>query len=98
MKVNIKPLSNYVLLKLLNPEEKTRGGIYLPDEAQEETHAAEVIAVGPGKVTDEGKTLKPLVKVGDTVLIKGKWAGENVKYEGIEYKMVSDNEILATIS
>lgn len=93
----IKPLSDKVVLKLLDPKEKTSGGIFLPDEAQEETHMAEVIAVGEGRFSESGQLIKPSVKKGQKVLIKGKWAGENVLVDGIEYKIVVDSDILAVI-
>lgn len=93
----IKPLADKVVLKLLDPKEKTSGGIFLPDEAKEETHLAEVIAVGEGRFSESGQLIKPEVKKGQTVLIKGKWAGENVNIDGVEYKIVSDSDILAII-
>lgn len=93
----IKPLSDKVVLKLLDPQEKTSGGIFLPDEAKEETHMAEVIAVGEGRFSESGQLIKPEVKKGQVVLIKGKWAGENVSVDGVEYKIVSDSDILAII-
>lgn len=95
--MTIKPLSDKVVLKLLDPKEKTSGGIFLPDDSQEETHMAEVIAVGEGRFSESGQLIKPSVKKGQTVLIKGKWAGENVTVDGIEYKIVNDSDILAVI-
>lgn len=95
--MKIKPLSDKVVLKLLDPQEKTTGGIFLPDEAQEETHLAEVIAVGDGRFSEAGQLIKPSVKKGQKVLIKGQWAGEKVTVDGIEYKIVSDSEILAVL-
>ena len=95
--MTIKPLSDKVVLKLLEAKEKTSGGIFLPDEAQEETHMAEVIAVGEGRFSESGQLIKPGVKPKQTVLIKGKWAGENVTVDGVEYKIVNDSDILAVI-
>ncbi|PIR42784.1 co-chaperone GroES [candidate division WWE3 bacterium CG_4_9_14_0_2_um_filter_35_11] len=95
--MTIKPLSDKVVLKLLDPKEKTSGGIFLPDDSQEETHMAEVIAVGEGRFSESGQLIKPEVKKGQTVLIKGKWAGENVMVDGVEYKIVNDSDILAVI-
>lgn len=95
--MTIKPLSDKVVLKLLEAKEKTSGGIFLPDDAQEETHMAEVIAVGEGRFSESGQLIKPGVKKGQTVLIKGKWAGENVTVDGIEYKIVNDSDVLAVI-
>jgi len=97
MALKIKPTSDKVVLKLLDPQDKTTGGIYLPDDAQEETHMAEVISVGEGRFSESGQLIKPSVKKGQKVLIKGKWAGDNVTVEGIEYKIVSDQDILAII-
>lgn len=95
--MNIKPLSDKVVLKLLDPQEKTSGGIFLPDDAKEEAHMAEVIAVGEGRFSESGQLIKPSVNEGQTVLIKGKWAGENVIVDGVEYKIVSDSDILAIV-
>ena len=95
--MKIKPLSDRVVLKLLNPKEKTKSGIILPEEAQEESHMAKVIAVGNGRFTETGQLIKPSVKVGQTVLISGKWAGNNVTLDGEEYKIVNDSDILAII-
>ena len=95
--MKIKPLSDKVVLKLLDPKDKTAGGIYLPEESQEEAHLAEVIAVGEGRFTESGQLIKPSVKKGDKVLIKGKWAGDNVTVDGVEYKIVSDTDILAVV-
>lgn len=95
--MKIKPLSDKVVLKLQNPEEKTSGGIYLPESSQEETHIAEVMAVGEGRLSESGQLIQPNVKKGDTVLIKGQWAGDNVTVDGEEYKIVSDSDILAIL-
>lgn len=95
--MKIKPLSDKVVVKLLEPKDKTSGGIYLPDDAKEEAHLAEVIAVGEGRMSESGQLIKPEVVVKQKVLIKGKWAGENVTVDGIEYKIVNDSDILAII-
>ena len=95
--MNIKPLSDKVVLKIKDPKERTSGGIYLPESSQEETHIAEVIAVGDGRFAESGQIIKPSVKVGQTVLIKGKWAGDNVTVDGQEFKIVSDSDILAVL-
>ncbi len=96
-KMKIKPLSDKVLLKLLDPKEKTAGGILLPEEAQEESYLAEVIEVGEGKFSESGQLIRPSVKKGQQVIIKGKWSGDNVTIDGLEYKIVSDSEILAVV-
>lgn len=95
--MKIKPLSDKVVLKLLDPQKQTSGGILLPEEAQEESYLAEVIAVGEGRFSESGQLIKPGVKNGQKVIIKGKWAGDNVTVDGIEYKIVSDSEILAVL-
>lgn len=95
--MNIKPLSDKVVLKIKDPQEKTTGGIYLPESSQEETHIAEVMAVGEGRFSESGQLIKPSVKKGQTVLIKGQWAGDNVTVDGEEYKIVSDSDILAVL-
>ena len=84
-------------MKLKDPQEKTSGGIYLPESSREETHIAEVIAVGEGRFSESGQLIKPSVKKGQIVLIKGQWAGDNVNVEGEEYKIVSDSDILAVL-
>lgn len=95
--MNLKPLSDKVVVKLLEAKEKTSGGIFLPETGQEESHMAEVIAVGEGKFTESGQLVKPGVSVGDKVVIRGKWAGDNVTIDGVEYKIISDNDILAIL-
>ena len=93
----LKPLSDKVIIKLLDAQEKTTGGIYLPETGQEESHLAEVIAVGPGRFTESGQLVKAEVQVGQKVVIKGKWAGDNVTVDGVEYKIVSESDILAIV-
>ncbi len=95
--MKIKPLSDRVVLKLLTPQDTTKGGIILPEEAQEESHMAEVIAVGTGKFTETGQLIKPSVQIGQKVLISGKWAGNTVTLDGTEYKIVNDSDILAVL-
>lgn len=95
--MELKPLSDKVIVKLLEAKEKTSGGIFLPESGQEESHLAEVIAVGPGRFTESGQLVKPEVKVKQKVVIKGKWAGDNVTVDGVEYKIVSESDILAIV-
>ncbi len=95
--MNLKPLSDKVVVKLLEAQEKTSGGIFLPESGREESHLAEVIAVGEGRFTESGQLLKPGVNVGQKVVIKGKWAGDNVTVEGVEYKIVTESDILAVL-
>ena len=94
MKLN--PLSNRVVIKFVEAEEKTSGGIFLTAAAQEKPQIAEVIAIGPGKVTDNGALAPMTVKVGDKV-IASKYAGTAVKLEGTEYTNLSEDDILAVV-
>ena len=89
MKIN--PLGDRVVIKSLESEETTKSGIVLPGTAQEKPQVAEVVAIGPGTQED-----KMVVKVGDRVLIS-KYAGTEVKYDGVEYTVLSQKDILATI-
>ena len=94
MKLN--PLSNRVVIKFVEAEEKTQGGIFLTAAAQEKPQIAEVIAIGPGKVTDNGALAPMTVKIGDKV-IASKYAGTAVKLDGIEYTLLSEDDILAIV-
>ena len=94
MKLN--PLSNRVVIKFVEAEEKTSGGIFLTAAAQEKPQVAEVIAIGPGKITDNGALAPMTVKVGDKV-ITSKYAGSEVKVDGVEYTIVRQNDILAVV-
>ena len=91
----IKPLGSRVLIKMKEGEETTKSGIILAQAAQEKPQIAEVIEVGPGEVID-GKKEEMLVKKGDNVIIS-QYAGTEVKYEGIEYKIVKQEDILAIV-
>ena len=92
----IVPLGDRVLIKPLETEEKTKGGIVLPDTAKEKPQEGEVIAVGKGKTLDDG-TVRPLeVKVGDKVLY-GKYAGTEIKIDGEEHLIAREDDILAII-
>ena len=92
----VKPLGDRVLVKLIEAEEKTKGGIYLPDTAKEEKSEGEVIAVGKGKVKDDGTVIPLEVKVGDKVLF-GKYSGDEIKIDGEKHKILRESEILAVI-
>jgi len=93
--MNIKPLSDRVLLKPLVAEEKTKSGIILPESAQEKKQEAEVVAVGPGRVKD-GKKTEMSVKVGDIVLYP-KYSGDEIKLEGVEHTLIEEDKILAIV-
>ena len=94
MKLN--PLSNRAVIKFIEAEEKTQGGIFLTAAAQEKPQVAEVIAIGPGKVTDNGALAPMTVKVGDKV-IASKYAGTAVKLDGVAYTILSEDDILAIV-
>jgi chaperonin GroES len=90
----VKPLADRVVIKPSAAEEKTKGGIILPDTAKEKPVVGEVVAIGPGKVTDEGKKVAPEVKVGDKVLY-GKYSGTEVTIDGVEYLIMREADIFA---
>lgn len=94
--MELKPLSDRVVVRLLDEEERTPGGIYLPDTAKERPQKGQVVAVGPGRVTDEGQRLEMVVQVGDTVLF-GKYAGTEIVVDGDEYLILRESEILAVV-
>ena len=94
--MNIKPLSDRVVIKLVEAEEKTKTGIFLTASAQEKPQVAEVVAVGPGARDDNGKLIPMEVKVGDKV-ITGKYSGTEVKMDGTEYTIVKQSDILAIV-
>ena len=94
--MSIKPLYDRVLLKRSEPAETVKGGIIIPDTAKEKPMEAEVVAVGEGKMNDEGKRIPLSVKAGNKVLI-GKYTGTEVKIEGIDHVIVREDEILAIV-
>jgi chaperonin GroES len=94
--MKIKPLQDRVLVTRIEKEEKTAGGIIIPDTAKEKPAEGRVVAVGPGKTTDEGKVIKLDVKVGDHVLF-AKYGGTEVKVDGVEYLLMREEEILGVI-
>lgn len=96
-KVKITPLRDKVVVKRIEEEEqKTPGGIIIPDTAKEKPQIGEVVAVGKGKILQDGKVIPPEVKVGDRVLF-AKYAGTEIKIEGEEYLIMSEDEILGII-
>ena len=94
--MKIKPLADRVVIKPSPADEKSRGGIILPDTAKEKPVVGEVVAVGPGKVAEDGKTVKPEVKVGDKVLY-GKYSGTEVTIEGEEFLIMREADIFAIV-
>ena len=94
--MNIRPLHDRVLVKRIENEEQVRGGIIIPDTAKEKPQEAEVVAVGPGKVQDDGSRSPMDVKKGDRILI-GKYSGSEVKLDGEDYVILREDEILAVL-
>ncbi len=96
MSVNIRPLHDRVLAKRSEEGEQVRGGIIIPDTAKEKPQEAEIIAVGPGKIQEDGKRAPMDVKAGDKVLI-GKYSGSEIKIDDEDYVILREDEILAVI-
>jgi chaperonin GroES len=98
MKVKIRPLGDRILVKRLDEEkeQRTSGGIIIPDTAKEKPMEARVEAIGPGRRTDDGKLQKMEVKIGDRVLI-GKYSGTDVKIAGEEYVIMREDDVLGVI-
>lgn len=94
--MKFRPLHDRVLIKRVEQEEKTSGGIIIPDTAKEKPMEAEVVAVGPGAKSENGKVQPLDVKAGDRVLI-GKWAGTEIKLEGEDYVIVKESDIMGIL-
>ena len=94
MAVTLQPLADRVLVKPIEKEEKTKSGIYLPDTAKEKPQEGEVLAVGPGKMTDDGKRIPLDLKVGDTV-IYAKYGGTEIKVDDEDLIILRESDILA---
>ena len=92
----MKPLGDRVIIRVLEKEEKTKSGIFLPDTAKEKPSEGEVIAVGAGKVYDNGQRVAPEVAVGDKVIFS-KYAGTEVKIDGVDHLVISERDILAIL-
>ena len=95
--MSIRPLQDRILIKRLDEEEQVTGGIIIPDTAKEKPQEAEVIAIGPGKIGDDGERLPMDVSVGDKVLV-GKYSGSDIKIDGEDYVILREDEVLAIIS
>lgn len=92
--MNLKPLSDRLIVKPLDNEEKTSSGIIVPDTAKEKPMQGEVVAIGPGKMDDTGKRIKMEVKVGDRIMY-GKYSGTEFKVDKVEYLIMNENDVLA---
>jgi chaperonin GroES len=95
--MDIRPLHDRVVVKRLEESETMQGGLYIPDSAKEKPQKGEVVAVGKGKRTDEGKLLPLDVQVGDQILF-GKYSGSDIKLNGNEYLIMREDEILGVFS
>ena len=93
---SIRPLGDRILVKRIQEEEKTKGGIIIPDTAKEKPQEGLVVAVGKGKMTEEGKVIPPDVKKGDRILF-GKYSGSEVKIEGEEHLILREDEIVGVL-
>jgi chaperonin GroES len=91
-----RPLGDRVLVRRVEEEEKTKGGIIIPDTAKEKPQEGEVIAVGPGARDDAGKRIEPDVKVGDRILF-GKWSGSEVRLDGEDLLIMKESDILGVV-
>ncbi len=94
--MKFRPLHDRVLVESLDSEEKTAGGIIIPDTAKEKPQEGKVIAVGPGSKSEDGKITPMDVKVGDHILF-GKWSGTEVKIDGKEYSIMKESDIMGVM-
>ncbi len=94
--VGVRPLHDRILVKRMSEEEKTAGGLFIPDTAKEKPQRGEIVAAGKGRITEDGKTLPLEVKTGDRVLFS-KYAGTELKLNGEEYLMMREEDILGII-
>ena len=94
--MKVQPLADRIIVEVLEAKEITKGGIVLPDSAKEKPQEAKVVAVGKGKVSDEGKVIAPEVKIGDTILF-GKYTGSEITVDDKEYLILKEEDILAIV-
>jgi chaperonin GroES len=94
--MKFRPLHDRVVVKRIDAEEKTKGGIIIPDTAKEKPQEGEVVAIGPGSRDEAGKLIEPDVKVGDRVLF-GKWSGTEVRIDGEDLLIMKESDILGVI-
>jgi chaperonin GroES len=94
MALNLQPMADRILVKPIEKEQVTKGGIFLPDTAKEKPQEGTVVAVGPGRLSEEGKRIEMDIKVNDTV-IYAKYGGTELKLEGEEYMILNERDILA---
>ena len=94
--MNVKPLADRILVRRIEEQEMKRGGILIPDTAKEKPQEGEVVAVGPGRMTEDGKRIAMEVKKGDRILI-GKYAGTEIKIHDEEHLILKEEEVLAVV-
>ena len=94
--MSVKPLEDRVLIKPSDPDKKTESGIYLPASAKEKPIQGKVVAVGPGKMLDNGERVKPSVRKGDTVVF-GKYAGTEIEIKSVTHMIMRESELLGVI-
>ncbi len=94
--MNLKPLGDRVIVKPAEAERETKSGLVIPDSAKEKPQRGEVVAAGEGKRNDDGERIALDVKVGDTV-VYGKYGGQDIKIEGVEYKILNESDIFAVV-
>ncbi|MBL0224065.1 MAG: co-chaperone GroES [Geobacteraceae bacterium] len=94
--MNLRPLQDRIIVKRVEEESKTAGGLFIPETAKEKPQRGEIVAVGNGKKTEDGKVLPLDVKVGDVVLF-GKYAGTEIKVDGDDFLMMREDDILAVV-
>jgi chaperonin GroES len=94
--MNIRPLHDRIIVERLEEETKTAGGLIIPDTAKEKPQQGKIVAVGKGKMTEDGKVLPLDVKVGDKILF-GKYAGNEIKIEGKEFLMMREDDVLGVV-
>jgi chaperonin GroES len=95
--INVRPLGNRILVQRMAEEEKTAGGLFIPDTAKEKPQQATVVAVGKGRVLEDGKTVPVEVKKGDKILFS-KYAGTELKFGGKEFLMISEDDVLGVLN
>jgi chaperonin GroES len=95
--MNVKPLADRILVRRIEEQETKRGGIIIPDTAKEKPQEGEIVAVGPGRLTEDGKRIAMEVKKGDRVLI-GKYSGTDVKIDGTEYVILREDDVLGILA
>ncbi|MDD2318931.1 MAG: co-chaperone GroES [Geobacteraceae bacterium] len=94
--MNLRPLQDRIIVKRLEEENMTAGGLYIPDTAKEKPQKGEIVAVGKGKLTEDGKVIPVDLKTGDKVLF-GKYAGTEIKIDGVDYLIMREDDILGVI-